>query len=160
MENAPLTIFRGIHWSPAISPQQPVMWSFDVLFLISLNKLCTKMSSCRWFGTPWRSCEITVGVYGFCSLSQLFCHQHQSWYEHFLLSHIHLDVPENVCGLVSCHIIGDASLIPLISSVPFRHSYLSCCLLAIHLCTNGMLAIIIPPSTWVLPNTQKGALAS
>ena len=33
---------------------------FYVFFDVSLNKLLTKQASCRWFETPWRSCDVTA----------------------------------------------------------------------------------------------------
>ena len=38
----------------------PVMRSFDVPFVVGLNKLFTKHSSCRLFETPWRSWDATL----------------------------------------------------------------------------------------------------
>ena len=41
---------RGIHWSPAYSPhEEPVLWSFDVYFVVSLDKLFTLLSA-------WTNC--------------------------------------------------------------------------------------------------------
>ena len=42
-----------------------VIRCFDVFYVVSLNKLLTKQSSCGWFQTPWRSCVTLkqVGVY-------------------------------------------------------------------------------------------------
>ena len=40
---------RGIHQSLVDSPHKGlVMWSFDVFFLVSLNKLLTYQSNCQW----------------------------------------------------------------------------------------------------------------
>ena len=45
---------RGSHLD---SPHKwPVMSTFVVFFVVSLNKLL----SCRWFETPWRSCDVIV----------------------------------------------------------------------------------------------------
>ena len=33
---------------------------FDVFFVVSLNMLLNKQSSCWWFEMPWHSCNITV----------------------------------------------------------------------------------------------------
>ena len=38
----------------------PVLWSFDIFFGASLNKLLAKQLSCRWFTIPWRSYDILV----------------------------------------------------------------------------------------------------
>ena len=35
------------------------MQSFGVLFVISQTKLRNKQLSCRWFETPWCSCDVT-----------------------------------------------------------------------------------------------------
>ena len=52
---------RGIHRSPVNSPHNwSVTQSSDVLFAVSPDKLQNKQSSCQWFETPWRSCDITV----------------------------------------------------------------------------------------------------
>ena len=39
--------------------QRVIMWSFDVLFDVSLNKLLNKQSSCRWSEMLWCSCDVT-----------------------------------------------------------------------------------------------------
>ena len=36
------------------------MQTFDVFFVVSLNKPLNKQSSCWWFVTLWRSCDVTV----------------------------------------------------------------------------------------------------
>ena len=47
--------------STADSPyKRPVMQSFDVLFH---RKVVETHSSCWWFETPWRSCDVTVWIY-------------------------------------------------------------------------------------------------
>ena len=42
--------------------QGTVVWSFDVSFDLSLNKLLSKQLTCRWFETPsrsfWRHCKV------------------------------------------------------------------------------------------------------
>ena len=43
--------------------QKPVMQNFDIFFLIRLNNLLNKRSSCRWLKTPWRPCGVTVISY-------------------------------------------------------------------------------------------------
>ena len=40
--------------------KEPVMWSFEILFVINLNELLDKQSSCWWFETPWHPCDIAV----------------------------------------------------------------------------------------------------
>ena len=35
-----------------------VMLSFDVILAVSLNK----QSDCKWFETPWHSCDVTVMI--------------------------------------------------------------------------------------------------
>ena len=44
-------------WAPC---KEPVMWSFYVFFVLSLNKLLTKQLYCQWFRTQWHSCSIIV----------------------------------------------------------------------------------------------------
>ena len=44
------------HWSPN---KGPVMRSFDVSIVVSLNMLLNKQPGCCWFET-WRLCDITV----------------------------------------------------------------------------------------------------
>ena len=51
------------HQSLAGSPwphKGPVMWSFDIYFVVSPNKLLIKQLICRWFEMPWRSCGVSV----------------------------------------------------------------------------------------------------
>ena len=46
---------------PVDSPHKgPVMWSFDVFYVVSLGKLLNKQSNCLWFETTCCSCDITV----------------------------------------------------------------------------------------------------
>ena len=54
---------RGIHLSCGSPHKGPVMWIFDVGFVVSLvNKLSNKQSSCRWFelnviSPKWHTCH-------------------------------------------------------------------------------------------------------
>ena len=49
---------KGIHRSPLNSLHiRSVKRSFDVSFVVSLNKLLNKHSSYRWFEAPWRLCD-------------------------------------------------------------------------------------------------------
>ena len=41
-------------------PKVPVRRSLDVIFVIILNKLLNKLSSCQWFWTTQRSCHVIV----------------------------------------------------------------------------------------------------
>ena len=51
---------RGIYQSLVDSPyKRPVMWSFDIFFFVTLNKLLNKLSACQWFEIPWCSSDIT-----------------------------------------------------------------------------------------------------
>ena len=53
--------FRQPHdWAGNHRPPLDSHRSFDITFVVTLNKLSNKQSSCRWFETPWRSCEVTV----------------------------------------------------------------------------------------------------
>ena len=63
---------RGIHWSMVDSPHKgPVMWKFDVSFVVSLNKLLNTQPCYQWFEMPWWcSCDITVM---YTVLSVVFC---------------------------------------------------------------------------------------
>ena len=38
----------------------PLMWSFDVSFVVELEKLLNKHLSCWWFEMPWCPCEVIV----------------------------------------------------------------------------------------------------
>ena len=40
--------------------KQPVTWNFVVFYVLSLNKLLTKQSSCRGSEMHWSSCDVTV----------------------------------------------------------------------------------------------------
>ena len=49
---------RGIHRCP---DKSLAIRSFDMFFVVIPNKVLNKLSSdIRWFGTPWRSCDVTV----------------------------------------------------------------------------------------------------
>ena len=44
-------------WSPVDSThQRPVMKSVHISFIIRMNRLLNS----RWFGTPWRPCDVTI----------------------------------------------------------------------------------------------------
>ena len=66
---------RGIHRSSVGFPsQRPVTRSFDVFFIVRLNKGLNKQPRCWWFETPccplWRHCKVcTYIIYIFVSLS-------------------------------------------------------------------------------------------
>ena len=50
-----------VQGSSGVSPHRnSVMQSFDILFLVSLNKLLKKLSICWWFETRCCSCDVTV----------------------------------------------------------------------------------------------------
>ena len=57
--STPYWLFVG--WNPPVdSPHKRASSTgFYVLFNTSLNKLLNKQSRFRWFGTPWRSWEVT-----------------------------------------------------------------------------------------------------
>ena len=49
-----------IHLPPVNFPYKwPVIQISAVVFYAGLNKQLNKQSSCRWLGTPWRSCNFT-----------------------------------------------------------------------------------------------------
>ena len=50
---------RGVHRSKVASNAK-VLQSFDVFFVVSLDKLVNKQSSFQWFEMPWRSCDVTL----------------------------------------------------------------------------------------------------
>ena len=59
---------RGIHRVAGGFPSQRVSnGSFDIFFVLSLNKLLTKQSICRWFETLWRWCDVTVREQSICA---------------------------------------------------------------------------------------------
>ena len=41
----------------AVHKSSAVMWNFDVFFVVCLIELLNKQFSCRWYETPWRSCD-------------------------------------------------------------------------------------------------------
>ena len=56
-----LPFVRGIHQSTIdLFHKASVMHSSDASFVIHLNKLLNRQSSCQWFQMPWCSCDITV----------------------------------------------------------------------------------------------------
>ena len=67
---------RGIHQWLVDSPLKgPVMWSFVVLFAVSLNKPVHKQWSCLWSVIPWQSFVIiamTSGIWKICSQAHLY----------------------------------------------------------------------------------------
>ena len=44
--------------SSSFPSQRPLMWNFNVFFVVSLNKLMNKWLMCLWFERPWHSCDI------------------------------------------------------------------------------------------------------
>ena len=48
----------------------PILLSFDVSFVVSL-KVVEQQSSCRWFETPWPSCNVTIMWYIYAT--PLYC---------------------------------------------------------------------------------------
>ena len=56
-----LPFVRGIHQSTIdLLHKASVMHSSDASFVIHLNKMLNRQSSCQWFQMPWCSCDITV----------------------------------------------------------------------------------------------------
>ena len=51
---------RGIHRSPVDYPEMCYKCGTYILLLDSLIRMSDNNSSCRWFGTPWRTCYVTV----------------------------------------------------------------------------------------------------
>ena len=49
-------------WNPRSDYHFPTMWNCDYFFYVNLNAPLSKRWLCRWFGTPWRSCDITALV--------------------------------------------------------------------------------------------------
>ena len=49
-----------IHWSLVEPLKAPVMWSFYVFFVVSMNELWNKQSSCQRFEISYRSHDVTV----------------------------------------------------------------------------------------------------
>ena len=59
--SALMPLVRGIHQPPVYSPNTvTVIWSFDVSFHGSLNKLINKQLLYQWSEKPWRSCDVAV----------------------------------------------------------------------------------------------------
>ena len=51
------------HRSPVESRHKELMMrAFNVIFVASPSKVLSKQTRCRWFETPWRSCDVTVMV--------------------------------------------------------------------------------------------------
>ena len=48
------TLLALCEWNPL------VMWNFNDFYVVTMNKLLNKHLSCRWFDTPWWSCDPTV----------------------------------------------------------------------------------------------------
>ena len=83
--SALLTLCAGN--SPAIGEfpaQRPVTWSFDVFFVLSLNKRLSKQSWGWWFETPprplWRHCN------EWCRMCFLYTSSSMVWWKYPLLS--------------------------------------------------------------------------
>ena len=51
---------RGIHRSPVDSLHKGSVIRWFVIFVVDMNKLLKKQTSCRRFETSWRSCDVTV----------------------------------------------------------------------------------------------------
>ena len=52
---------RGTHWSPVHSHHKgSVICSYGDLLGVSLNNMLNNQTRCRWFETPWLSCNIMV----------------------------------------------------------------------------------------------------
>ena len=75
---------KGTHWYTVTldSPHTgPIMWSFDISFVVSLNKLLKKLLSCQWFQMPWYSCDNTVMETHQPQTTDLGCYDDMdSWY--------------------------------------------------------------------------------
>ena len=56
--SALLVLCKGNHRSPM--GKGTIMRNFDVSYVVSTNNMLNKQSICRWFDTPWRSCNVTV----------------------------------------------------------------------------------------------------
>ena len=46
-------------------------WSFDVIFVVNLGMLFSKQSSCRWFETRSRSCDVILMKFSHCHLDRM-----------------------------------------------------------------------------------------
>ena len=54
-------IVRGSYqWQVDYPHKETIIWSFDVLLVLSLNKLMNKQSTCQWFETLWCLWEIII----------------------------------------------------------------------------------------------------
>ena len=52
---------RGIQRSPMDFPHKGLVGrTFDILFDVRLSDPLNKHLSCRWFETPWLSCDVTI----------------------------------------------------------------------------------------------------
>ena len=51
---------RNGQWLVDSPHEGPVMWNFDVFFVVNLNMLFNKQSSCQWFETKWHLSDFTV----------------------------------------------------------------------------------------------------
>ena len=51
---------RGNHWWDVVLTKKSVIWNFCVCFVVSLNNLLGKQSSCPWLKTLWNQCHFTV----------------------------------------------------------------------------------------------------
>ena len=40
--------------------KRPIMRSFYITFVVNLNELLNNQPSCRWFETPWPSCDVIM----------------------------------------------------------------------------------------------------
>ena len=66
-----LVLCEGNPLSPVDSPHKgPMIWSFDAFFVVSLNKMLNKFSSCQWFEIWWCSCDNSAMFYSFGSLQE------------------------------------------------------------------------------------------
>ena len=78
------------HWSLVDSPHKgPVMQSFDVPFLVSMNKFLNTQFSCWWFVMPWYSHDVTI-VMGWMPFARSNC----------VIYVLHLPVP----SCMQCHV--------------------------------------------------------
>ena len=63
MEKSYWPFVRGIHqWLVDSLHKGPVMWTFDISIVVSLNNLLNKQLSGWWFETPRCSCDVTVVI--------------------------------------------------------------------------------------------------
>ena len=55
---------RYAHWSLVYFPYRRTITSyFRIFFVVSVSKMLTKQSICRWFETLWTSCDVTKMTY-------------------------------------------------------------------------------------------------